>query len=139
MFFWKIRFLQNVTFLKRLMLCRSTCFKKVARFKHLCSNSSSEKIAVPKSKCHKSFLFSRSDCSVEVSLRKRNYSEKITLAKKWLIWKRRKKQLFWKNSLPRKSNCVEVVTLKKCEEVTSPKMKFFSKIGNKCEKGNHYF
>ena len=47
-------------------------------------NSSSKKTAV------KNFLFSRSGCSVEFSLRKRSFSEKMTPAKKWLFWKSKK-------------------------------------------------
>ena len=38
-----------------------------------------------------------------------------------------------------KCNCfVEVVTLKKCEKVTSPKIKLSCKSRNTCEKGNRY-
>ena len=39
----------------------------------------------------------------------------------------------------RKCNCcVEVVTLKKCEKVASPKTKLSWKSRNTCEKGNRY-
>ena len=38
-----------------------------------------------------------------------------------------------------KCNCfVEVVTLKKCEKVASPKIKLSCKSRNTCEKGNRY-
>ena len=41
--------------------------------------------------------------------------------------------------MPRKSNCcVAVVTLKKCEEITSTKIELSWKSGNICEKGNRY-
>ena len=44
-----------------------------------------------------------------------------------------------KKQLHRKNNyCVEVVTLKKCEEVGSPKIKLSQKSGNICEKGSRY-
>ena len=68
----------------------------------------------------KNYLFSRTGCSVEVSLKK------ITGAKKRLFLKRSssKKVAALKKYLLRKSNfCVEVHSLKKCEEVASPKIK----------------
>ena len=67
----------------------------------------------------KNYLFSRTGCSVEVSLKK------ITGAKR-LFLKRSssKKVAALKKYLLRKSNfCVEVLSLKKCEEVASPKIK----------------
>ena len=81
----------------------------------------------------RNFLFSRSGYSVEFSLWKRSFSEKITAAKKWVFWKRRKKELL------QKCNCsVEVVNLKKSGEVASPKLKLSWKSRNTCEKGNCY-
>ena len=81
----------------------------------------------------RNFLFSRSGYSVEFSLWKRSFSEKITAAKKWVFWKRRKKELL------QKCNCsVEVVNLKKSGKVASPKLKLSWKSRNTCEKGNCY-
>ena len=51
--FYKISFFQNVAFLKRLMLCRSTCFEKVALFLDIFILKSSSEKAVPKSNCYK--------------------------------------------------------------------------------------
>ena len=61
---------------------------------------------------------------------------KKNLAKKWLFWKRRKEQLFWRNSCSEKVTAV--VILEKCEEVAFPKIKLPWKSGNICENGNRY-
>ena len=75
-----------------------------------------------------------------VTAKKRSYSEIIT-AKKWLFLKNQllkkaavlKKQLLWESYC-----CVEVVTLKNCEEEASPKTRLSWKSRNLCEKGNRY-
>ena len=61
--------------------------------------------------------------------------KKITAARKWLIRKRSSS----KKAAAPKSNCyVEVVTLKKCEEEASPKIKLSWKSRKICEKGNRH-
>ena len=55
------------------------------------------------------------------------------------VLKKEKTAAVLKKQLPRKSNCcVELVTLKKCEEVVSTKIKLSWKSGNTCENGNCY-
>ena len=53
------------------------------------------------------------------------------------VLKKEKKAAALKKYLLRKCNyCVEVVTLKKCEKVASPKIKLSCKSRNTCVKGN---
>ena len=78
-------------------------------------------MAVPKSNCLKNFLFSRKDCSVEVSLRKIRYAAKNNCFKDMNL---SKKAATVKKYLLQKSDCcVETVTVKKFEEDDSPKLK----------------
>ena len=66
----------------------------------------------------------------------------MAAVKRWLFWKRKllKKSSSSDKKMLEKSNCcVEVVTLKKCEEVVSPKINLSWKILYICEKGNHHF
>ena len=98
------------------MLCRSTCFEKVT----LLQISFFLAIPPPKTQLFRkltilnNFLFSRSVCSVEVC------SGKEAILKDELL----KKAAVLKKQLLRESNCcIEVVTLKKCEEVASSKTK----------------
>ena len=87
--FWKISFFQNVVFLKRMVLCRSTCFEKAALFLDVfILNSYPKNIAVPKSNCRK----------------------ELPILKKWLVcWIfAPRKSVFWKNN-----SCKKVTVLKK--------------------------
>ena len=87
----------------------------------------------------KNFSFSRSGCSVELSFWKRSSSENITAAKSGCSEKKRKTAAAPKKYLVQKCNCcVQVVTLKKCEKLASPKIKLSCKSCNTCERWNRY-
>ena len=104
--------MRNIAFLKNHFIPKCSFSEKAdAVQKYLLHNSSSaldifilrsssKKITVVT--VVKNFLFSRSGCSVEVSLRKRSYFEKITRGKKWLFWKRRKSSCSEETAAPKK-------------------------------------
>ena len=133
-FFPKRTLFEKVDAVQKYLLWKSSSF-----LHSFILNSSCEKIAIPKS----------------------NWRKELPILKKWLLWRvfAPKSKLFWKNNscekvnvlkkektaavlkkhLPRKINCcVEVVTLKKGEEVASTKTKLSWKSGNICEKRNRY-
>ena len=112
--------MRNIAFLKNYLFPKCSFSDKVVTMqKHLPWKSGSfldvfilnrETQLFRKVTAIKNFSFSRSGCSVEFLFRKRSYSEKVTAAT-------------LKQYLLRKCNyCIEVVTLKKCERVTSPKI-----------------
>ena len=131
MVFWKIQFFPKcssseiVDALSNYLLWKSSSSVDI----FILNNYFTKKVALLKSNCPKElpilrllllgkiFALKREPCW------KNNCCEKLTVLKKKLI---------------KKDCCVEVSTLKKFEEVSSPKMKLSWKSRNICEKGNHH-
>ena len=122
-FFPKCSFSEKVDAVQKYLLWKSSSFLAI-----FILNSSSEK-----NSCSEKWLLCRIFAPKKKLFWKDNSCEKVSVLKK------EKTAGVLKKYLPRKSNfCVEVGTLKKCEEVASTKIKFSWKSGNICEKGNRY-
>ena len=143
MLFWKTHFFQKCgsseTFDAAYLLEKSISSVDI----FILNNSSARKVAVPKSNYPKELPILKwwLGRSFSLSSRKSSYSGKITAAKKGLFLKRSssKKVDDLKKQLLRKSNyCVKVITLKKYEEVASPKIKLSWKSRNICRKANRH-
>ena len=131
--------MRNICFLKNELFRRSSSSEKAdAVQKYLLrqrsssidifilSNFSAKKVAVPKSNCTKElpilkkWLLGRRFAQKNQVFLKNNCCKEMTLSKTELL----KKEAALKKQLLRKSNCcVGAVTLKKCKEVASRKIK----------------
>ena len=114
---------------------RGTCFERVAllQISFFETISPPKKVAVQKSNYPKVVTPRQKICSEKVAILKKNCCKEVTVLKKELV----KKADALKKQLLGKSNCcVEVRTLKKCEEKASLKIKL-SQHCCKLEKSQH--
>ena len=130
---WNIYFLKNQFFQKRSSSEKAYAVQKYLLRKRITSadifilnNLSGRKVALPKSNCPKKYPILKKWLLGRSFALKSRHSEKITATRKIQFRKRSssRKTAAQKKQLLRKSNCcVEVVSLKECEEVVSLKIK----------------